>query len=352
MRSLIVVVSLVAGWVGLGCKAEGEATEIMLLVNTNLEPSGGLERIRIRVLRADPEGASGIPDTPVPPSLDAARGDRVVVEGEPYEHRWVSEVTFGSGTIGILPLTLGLVPEAGDDARLRYYFEAFALGAGDAIITRIAARTAFVPRHRVSVYLWLTDACVGKTCPSEQTCWFGECIDVERPDECHTAAGMDAGLGTVLPCDAGRGRATFDGGADASADGGADASADGGVDAGTSCVCSGTGWQSCGTRCEARRCDGCRWGGCVDNAGRGCSDGASCVCTTAAGYDGNRFCPLGGGTWGTGCCVLPYGGCGSSDDCCNRWPCQAGRCCTPTGRTGCTIDQHCCSGTCSGGTCI
>jgi len=311
-----------------GCGEPDDATQIMLTVDTDLDEADGLDRIRIRILQETSEPPTM--SDGVPPPLGTEKGTVVDMAGRAFEYRWLDETAIRSSDRGILPLEIGVVPEDGDRAGDTYHFEAFALREDGTVITRAATRTSFVGGERVRIFLWLTELCVGVSCPADYTCSNGVCVPVDL-EGCAYPSDFDAGAGRGLPCDASTVDPVMDGGTDAPADAPVDSPIDAPVDTGPPTECDPGEWDPCGSDtcspwpcCRGRYCgsdgfweaDECDQFTDEPCDGRRDSPTAACRgCRTANDQRGHFYCN--GGSYERDCCNTAGGGCVDDSDCCD-----------------------------------
>ena len=104
----------------------------------------------------------------------------------------------GDGTYA-LPLSFAIVPENGDiSRRANLNIQGFAAGATTPLVERKAIM-GFVKGEKLPLEVFLAAACVGVTCPSDQTCDVGgTCVPIVVSGDAH-----DAGVDGAVQPDAG-----------------------------------------------------------------------------------------------------------------------------------------------------
>jgi hypothetical protein len=275
--------ALAAVWM-MGC-SEDPLTELVVAVDSDLAVPGELQSVRLWV--AGPSGDEAF--------------DRTV------------DLT-AAGAPG-LPLTLSLTP--GSDALEPVVIMAVGSGPGGASVER-RVETGFVRGERRLVSMLLLRACVGVTCPLEETCTAGgSCVDwAIPPEDLPPWTGEPGGFDAGVSLDAGTAMdAATDAGMDqdAATDAATDGSLDGGCTGDEDCLddimgpcmdecsgCTGEPLDDCFGTCDRTvTSHSCMGGDCVPSEA---VEAADCVCV-GAGCIPDDPCMENATCTGTGSCL-------------------------------------------------
>jgi hypothetical protein len=233
MRSFILVLGALIG----GCRNPAPATEVLVVVDSDLAVGSALTNLRVRVY--DREG-----------KIQVALRDFALSPRR-------ATTTFP------LPLSYSLVPSDGvQQFRLVVTGQGPKDGVPQVDIVERQAIASFGEGKRLLLPIFLDGRCLNKLCrngdePQEETCNVGTCVTVTevplQPAGRGPTGDYDAAVFKSQLDDAGpdaKPDADTDGGADASADAGVDAASDSGPDAASDSGAdadAGAGAQPCGT---------------------------------------------------------------------------------------------------------
>lgn len=196
IRVAVAVLSLLAG-----C-GRGEATQIFLRVDGDLDPCEEVDAIAVRIFRMR-EGVTSGRDAPGTrgdaPLLDLRPGEVMTLAGNYYVHRATPVFRYPAPCADPrgqddFPIEIGVAPRLRERDRVGY-FEAFALTCGadttaadpcpdPVVVSRTAARTRFVGGQTVTVLLWLSASCRDVRCEGDLVCQCGACRSPDVGERC------------------------------------------------------------------------------------------------------------------------------------------------------------------------